>query len=88
VTIFFSSVFSNIGKFDDYTPLTVTTLDQYTTEVQDFPYVGDREIPMVSHILLHFLIFPFFLFHFFLNYKFGSKSQDAIKSIFLVKETY
>eukprot|EP00111_Clytia_hemisphaerica_P023573 TCONS_00069438-protein len=38
--------FDNLGKFDDYTPLYITTLDQFTTEVQDFPYDGEKPIPV------------------------------------------
>lgn len=42
-------VCSNIGKVDDYTPLYITQLDKFTAEVQDFPYQGDKEVPVVRN---------------------------------------
>ena len=54
---YFFFIFSNIGKFDDYTPLYITQLDKFTAEVQDFPYQGDREIPVViSNIFAEYKI--------------------------------
>ena len=54
---------SNLGKYDDYTPLYITTLDQFTTEVQDFPYICEKPIPVVCGC--HFLYLSLFRTNFY-----------------------